>query len=293
MTAPVLLILAALTAAAADENRVTNGDFEQGLAGWSEPWSRAAGIKAAVDAEVRHGGKQAVRIEHAGKDDWSLHQQKQLPVEPGQIYELGGWVRVKGEGDAELSVVLRTAKDQVTDWSFGQSQAKAAADWQRLQSRFIVPPGTKTVHVRLIGHGPATMWADDVTLKLVGTLDVLCTKGLPEKLEATSGDLTVTLHTADGRLSVVDRRTKTTWHQRPGSSVIVLDAKPVERGFHVRLLEPGAMRELAAAITIDPQRPEVAVELAARASARGEGRGGFDPHEQAARLSAGVPQRQG
>ena len=245
MSASILLILAAVTAAAADENRVTNGDFEQGLAGWSEPWSRAAGIKAAIDAEVRHGGKQAVRIEHAGKDDWSLHQQKQTPVEPGQIFELGGWVRVKGEGNAELSVVLRTAKDQVTDWSFGQSQAKAAADWQRLQSRFIVPPGTKTVHVRLIGHGPVTVWADDVALKLVGTLDALRAKGLPEKVDAKSGDLTVTLHTADGRLSVTDRRTKTTWHQRPGSSVIVLDAKPVERGFQISLLEPGSMREPA------------------------------------------------
>jgi hypothetical protein len=268
MTGPILLILAAMTAAAASDKPLTNGDFEQGLAGWSEPWSRAPAVKAAIDTEIRHGGRQAVRIEHAGKDDWSFHQQKQLPVEPAQIYELSGWVRVQGEGDAVLSVVLRAAKDQVTDWSFGESRAKAAPEWRRLQSRFIVPPGTKTVHVRLIGHGPATVWLDDAALSLVSTLEALRAKGLPETLEAKSGDLAVTFYTADGRLSVVDRRTKTAWQQRPGSSVIVLDAKPIERGFQVRLLEPGAMRELSAAIVIDPQRPEVSVELSAAADAK-------------------------
>jgi hypothetical protein len=259
MTAPILLLLAAMTAAAADENRVTNGDFEQGLAGWSEPWSRTPGIQASADKEVRHGGKQAVRVEHSGKDDWSLHQQRQLPVEPLQVYELSGWIRVQGEGDAVLSVVLRAAGDRVTDWSFADSQAKAAADWQRLRTRFVVPPGTKTVHVRLIGHGPATVWVDDVSLKLVDTIEGLRTKGLPERLQVNSGDLSVTFHTADGRLSVTDRRTKATWQQQPGSSVMVLDAKPVERGFQVRLLDRSGMYELS--VVVDPKRPEISLEL--------------------------------
>ena len=62
--------------------------------------------------------RQAARIEHAGIGDWSLAQQRMLEVKPGQIYELSGWVRVQGRGDATLCVTLRDAGDKVTDWVF-------------------------------------------------------------------------------------------------------------------------------------------------------------------------------
>ena len=100
MTRPAscLVLLLACSAALAGESLLVNGDFEAGLAGWHELWTRApkAG-KAVLDTEVRRGGKQAVRIEHAGSRDWSLGQQQPLAVTPGQLYELRGWVRLEGK----------------------------------------------------------------------------------------------------------------------------------------------------------------------------------------------------
>ena len=49
----------------AEENLLVNGDFENGLQGWAKPWSRVPSMKAALDEQVRHGGKAAVRIEHS------------------------------------------------------------------------------------------------------------------------------------------------------------------------------------------------------------------------------------
>ncbi|MGC8642267.1 MAG: hypothetical protein ACP5XB_20585, partial [Isosphaeraceae bacterium] len=62
-----------------------NGDFERGLAGWSPFWSRQSGAgSATVEKELVHQGKSSVRIDHRGKEDWSLAAAKSLPVHPGE-----------------------------------------------------------------------------------------------------------------------------------------------------------------------------------------------------------------
>ena len=169
----VLAWLAAGTVAPAAEpvDLLTNGDFEQGLSGWSKLWIRTPGGNAAIDTGLYHGGQRSVRIEHGGQRDWSFHQDRTLTVEPGQIYELSGWVCVEGEGTTTLSVTLRGANEKVIDWTFGAVQTGATEKWHKLHSRFIVPVGGKTILPRLIGHGPAMVWLDDATLCLVGTLE--------------------------------------------------------------------------------------------------------------------------
>ena len=69
-------------------------------------------------------------FEYTGSEDWSLVQQRSLEVKPGQIYALGGWVRVTGQGDTTLCVTLRDASEKVTDWVFaGQTTgARKAGD---------------------------------------------------------------------------------------------------------------------------------------------------------------------
>jgi len=257
-----VLLIACATASAA-ENLLPNGDFEQALSGWSALWTRTPGGRAVADSQIHHGGQHSVRIEHTGSQDWSFQRQEPLEVLPGQIYELSGWVRLQGEGDATLCVSLRNTKDEATDWAFGAATTRATAEWRQLRSRFLVPQGTKTIHPRLIGHGPATVWLDDVALSLRGTLDALRAKGLPESLKTAQGDLEVTLHVPDATLAVLDRRTGRTWEQRAGTGLAVLDAKPVEQGFQVRLLEPAGMLEVTATIRVDARRPEIAVELTA------------------------------
>jgi len=251
------------TVAPAAEN-LLSGDFENGLTGWSDLWSRTPGGRVSLDAGLRHGGRQSARIEHTAAQDWSFQQENALDVEPGQIYELKGWVRVKGQGSATLCVALRDAADKATDWAFGPRTVPPVAAWRQVCSRFIVPPGTKTMLPRLIGQGPATVWLDDVQLTRLGTLAQLRSDDLPEQLQLVRGNLDVTLDVADATLSILDRRTGQTWSQRAAGNIVALDAERTDEGFRLRLLDPESMLIITASILIDPQRPELLVELTAK-----------------------------
>ncbi|MFP4058569.1 MAG: glycoside hydrolase [Candidatus Brocadiia bacterium] len=269
--APVFAVLAfGVCAAAGGENLVANGGFEAGLEGWHPLWTRApkAG-EAAVDRTVRHGGRQAARIVHTGARDWSFGQERELSVEPGQVYELGGWVRLEGAGRAELCVVLRDAAREVISWTFAGRSTGASPRWRLLRSRFVVPPAAATLRPRWIGTGEATVWVDDTALTLEGTMDDLRPADLPASLEATSATLHATLYPADGSLALRDRRSGRLWRQHAGAaSLVVRDAKAVEHGFDLRLLEPASMLDLAVAIRLDAERPEVTVRLAGEGELR-------------------------
>jgi hypothetical protein len=182
----LIAVLALPGLAPAAENLLEGGDFERGMAGWSELWTRTPGGNTVLDSGLRHGGRNSLRIEHTGPRDWSLQQEKPLPVKPGQIYQLSGWVRVQGEGNTTLCVTLRDAQDQVTDWAFGAASSRETPGWRELRSRFMIPPGTKTMLPRLIGDGPATIWLDDAVLTLAGSLDTLRAKNLPESVQVSS-----------------------------------------------------------------------------------------------------------
>jgi len=261
LAAPIFLV-AACGAAVRGENLLVNGDFEAGLRGWHKLWTRQKGRgRAALDTQVRHGGRQSVRIEHTGSRDWSFGQEQPLPVKPGQIYEHQAWVRVQGQGRAELCVVLRGANKRVMSWIYGRRSTRATRGWKRLRSRFVIPPGAATILPRLVGYGPAALWLDDAALTLEGTMDELRPKNLPETLQASNAALDVTLHTADGRLAVTDRRTGQRWEQRAGT-LVVRDAKSAPGGFDLRLTEPAGMLDIAATIRLDGERPELVVQLA-------------------------------
>jgi len=262
-------ILAACSAAAAGENLLTGGDFERDLTGWSELWTRTPGGQVTLDAGLRHGGRRSARIEHTGSQDWSFQQEKPCEVKPGQIYELSGWIRVQGEGNATLCVTLRDAEDRPVDWAYGGRTVQEASGWRQVRSRFIVPPEVAIMWPRLIGNGPATVWLDDAVLSLEGSLDQLRAKDLPKKLEAARGDLSVTLQVADATLSVHDGRTGNRWDQRAAGEMIVLDAAAEESGFKLRLLHPESMLQVAAGIRLDASRPELVVELAAEGALNG------------------------
>ncbi|MHC4543630.1 MAG: carbohydrate binding domain-containing protein [Planctomycetota bacterium] len=236
------------------ENLLTNGDFEQGLSGWSKLWTRTPGGNAANDTGLSHDGQRSVRIEHSGQRDWSFHQERSLKVEPGQIYELAGWVRVEGEGTTTLSVTLRGANEKVIDWTFGAVQTGATDKWRKLKSRFIIPSDGKTVLPRLIGNGPARVWLDDATLNMVGTLDQLRSKKLPETLKVANEVLEVTVRVADATLSVLDRRTGRKWKQRPAVETVVLNAKADGGGLILRLLEPSSMLNIDVGIRLVPKQ---------------------------------------
>ena len=108
---------------------------------------------------------------------------------------------------------------------------------------------------RLIGKGPATVWFDDASLVLQGSVDQMRRKGLPTTLPAENRFLNVVLHTADGTLSVTDRRCRRSWTQWPHNPIVVLDTKPLASGFQLTMLDPATMLRLEAAIRLEPSGP--------------------------------------
>jgi hypothetical protein len=257
--------------AATDKNLVVNGDFKAGTEGWSALWTRDPGAgKAALDAGERHSGLQAIRIEHAGDKDWSLAQTLQLDVKPGEIFELSAWVRLQGNGSATLGVVTRDAGGQVLSWDYGGRTERQTKGWLPLRTRFIIPNSVASIQCRLIGYGPATVWLDDVVLTRQGDLSTLRNKDLPALLTVRNDVFEVTLHTADGAIGIKDRRADRSWLPRGDESpLVVLDAKAVAGGLEVRLLDAAAMREIAATIRLDEDRPECVVTLKAEGAMEG------------------------
>jgi hypothetical protein len=265
MTRPIALLalLVFPCAASAGENLIVNADFEQGLPGWHNFWSRTGEGSAAIDTEKVHGGKQAVRVDHPGHKDWSLAQGKWLSVSPGQIYDLSGWVQVKGEGYAELGVILRDTADKVIDWSYGGQATHATDQWRLLRSRFLVPADVKSMQVRLIGYESATVWFDDARLESQGTVDAMRRTDLPRMLQKSNPLVEVSFDTADARLSLHDRRTGRRWDQWARSPSIVLDARTTDNGLTIGLLDPTTLLRIAATVRLEPDKPEVALEISA------------------------------
>lgn len=88
--------LAMLSVPAEAQTLVPNGDFEQGVAGWSAfvPGdSKESGTSFAVENTKAHGGKSCARL-HADTIARFCISPKPVTVQPGQ-YELTAWVRAE------------------------------------------------------------------------------------------------------------------------------------------------------------------------------------------------------
>lgn len=257
----VCLAVGFVLPAVAADNEIVNGSFEQGLEGWNPVWARSGDIRAELDTASPHGGRQAVRIVHTGAEDWSLAQARRVPVKPGDIYEMSGWVRLEGEGNATLCVVLYGAENKVLDWSYGGRTASVSDGWRELRTRFVIPPEVVEIWPRLIGNGPATVALDEVALVRGASLAELRGKDLPPNVTATSQRVELTFRTSDGTFTLTDRATGRRWTQHPQLSLVVLGAREVDGGLDVRLLEPASMAEIGVALRLDAERPEVVLEL--------------------------------
>jgi len=263
-----LLLSGSCLAAQDPPNLIENGTFESDLAGWNEPWCRSGVCEARRVTEERHGGEGAVFVEHRGDADWSFPQTQRRKVVPGEIYELSGWLRVQGAGSAHLCVALFDAAGQAIDWSFGGQELGATESWREVRTRFVIPPQAAEMWPRLIGNATSSVWLDDVALVRTGSLQELRAAGLAPTLSAENSALQVTFATTDATFAILDRRTGQTWQQCAGTSVVVLNAQPAERGFDLQLLDCGEMRQIRGTVRLDPREPEITVELSAEGSMR-------------------------
>lgn len=257
-----LFCLIAFSYANADDNLIANGDFEHGLQGWRDFWSRGGQGQAVLDTSGTRSGGKALRVEHPADKDWSLQQDTTLHVEPGEIYELQGDLRVQGEGDATLCVILYDRDQQALSWTFGGRTLKSAPKWQSVRSRFLVPPDGAMIVARVIGSGPATVWADDLSLKRTGDLSSLRGAELPKSVATANDHIQVQFDTANATFALTDRRTGKTYRQKTVSGMAVLEARELSDSLKLRILEPRDMRELNVTVTPAANAAEVVIEIA-------------------------------
>ncbi|MEK7474080.1 MAG: glycoside hydrolase [Candidatus Coatesbacteria bacterium] len=249
------------SAAGAPGNLLVNPSFEYGLTGWEPVWSRSIGAaKAEVVRKDAHDGRRALRVVHTGPDDWSVGQAARLPVTPGEIIEITGWIRMRGPGRVQLGVVLRDAGDETLDWVYGAAEVVPAADWQRLRSRCLIPPGGAGVQFRLTGDGPVDLLADGLSLVRSNRPPTV-----PQSsIELKAATLAVRIDGATGALTVTAGGT--VWTQSAGdpAPLAVTGTERVSDTLaRLTVLDPVSDLALTAEISLDPAEPEVTVTLAA------------------------------
>ena len=251
-----MLVAAALAAAPGSEDP---------LAPWVAFWSRDAGAgQAVVDKAVVHDGRPAIRIEHRGKEDWSLSQKARVPVEAGDIWELTAWLKVEGPGEAVVSAVTYGSGGKALDWSFGERTVRGPSDWRQVTTRLFIPAGVKEINPRLIGHGPVTAWLDAYAYRKAGNVLTMRPKDLPAQITVSNAALEVTLSTADATLSVKDKRTGQTWSQRAvRQEMLVKSAKAAGQTIEAELFHGPSGLDVKATFGLDAARPELLVTLAA------------------------------
>ena len=259
----ILMFLVFVPCAHAGEELIQNGDFEQGRAGWGTFWSRTGDGQTEITSTTVHGGQQAAHIQYPGTRDWSFPQATPQQVQPGDIFELSGWLQTKGEGQVTLSVILYDADKKSLSWSFGGRSVSQVGQWRQVHSRFTIPRNATTMMPRLMGYGPAEVWLDDVSLVKTGTLDELKSQNLPEQLTLSNRSLDVTFHPRQATFTVKDRRTGQEYQQRSDELVIVLSARQSEAGIAFQLLKPDDLLTIDGTIQLEQDAPEFVVELAA------------------------------
>ncbi len=261
-----VLLLVSMSSISSAKGDVANGGFEQvrdGLAvGWGGLWTRQKGAGSLVfDKEVRHGGSLAARIEHTGREDWSLNSDKPLDVTAGDIFELSCWVRVSGEGNVIPCVVAYDAGGKVRDWMLGQRTVGATQDWVQIRSKFVIPKNVSSIIPRVVGNGPATVWVDDYALVRIGNIEQLRGKGGRKKLSLSNRMLTLTVDPSDGSFSVTDKRTGKVWRQRPFRDDKAVLKAAAGNGIQMTVLDATSGIELSVNLRLEPDRPEVVATL--------------------------------
>jgi hypothetical protein len=243
---------------------LTNGGFESGLAGW-RTWSREPGaLQVTADTSSPRSGQAALRLQHTGQQDWALEPLVRLKVQPGDFYEYTAWIKLPENANATLCVSTWDAQGRVVDWSFADAAVPRNADWQLVRSRIVAPEGVSHIQPRLIGHGPAQLWVDDVAIAFRTNILAMRPPNLPATLTLENRRLLVQFNTADATFHVQDRRTSQTWRQTPlAPGWIVKNAARRGAALHIELLHAALALDVTATLRLEGDLPELSLDLSA------------------------------
>ena len=242
---PIISLLVSVVAAAGPtENLLVNGDFEQGVTGWHELWTRTPGGKLFVERQEPHGGTAAARIEYSGQQDWSLNRRNLWRSSPDRFTSSTAGSASRGRAIRRFASRFWTQAARPSTGPMLARHPRPPTNGACYDRDSWFPPAHATIQARLIGYGPATVLFDDARLVLEGSFDEMRSKNLPATLSVVGKFLEIEFHTADGTLTVKDRRSGYRWEQWARTPVVVLDAKTTKGGLDVTLLDPATMLRL-------------------------------------------------
>ena len=255
-----LALLAAVPWSNAQTNLISNGRFENGLAGWSTLWTRQPG--AGTAAVESFGPTNALKITHTGTNDWSLQWDRRIPVKPGDVFELDATSKLDGPGDAMLCVSTWDAQGQNLSWSAASRTLHASSNWTALRSRFVVPQGVAQIQARFIGSRQSTVWMTGYALVPQPSLESLRDHSLPQQITADNTSLLLFVQTSNATFSILDKRTGRLWSQAAThANVVVLGAKRDANRIELKLLDVSSWLNLTAVFQLDPDKPEFTFQL--------------------------------
>ena len=166
---PVTVFLAACVPAIARGDDLRNAGFEEGTKGWS---LHVFGAQPQVepDTDIRHGGKQSLRIQASEPTDTALGQEVQLA--PRQWYRFRGWVKTHDldPHGARTYGTFQIQRPGGRGVIAGGINHRDDTDWTEIAIYFQAPPDGRTriaVFFVGFGKGTGTAWFDDVSLEKV------------------------------------------------------------------------------------------------------------------------------
>lgn len=263
-----ILILTNLATGSEPRGLLENGSFESNLQDqWAPFWSRDGHGQADRCTDPVHTGTYAVHVRYDGTRDWSFSYAQPIAVEPGQIYELTGWVRTARSGPATLGVILYDRRHHALSWTFGGKTVHDSVDWRHVTCRFLIPEEGKSIVPRLIGDGSCEAWLDDVALRLVGNVEQLRTDLPAGELRLQNSTITLKFSPSAGTFTLTDRRSGKVYrqHDMVMSHLVVLAARKSEQRIDFDLLKPDDMLTVHATLALNGDTPECLLTLRADA----------------------------
>jgi hypothetical protein len=155
------ILLAFLAASVQAENALRNGDFENGLDGWT--------LWGAVPTSDAHSGKGACKV-HLDAPAWAgASQEVAVPAGKTEVV-VHGWLRSDSiQGGKEnwergrLSVEFFGPKgDTLGGYPPAVGQVRGRMGWTRMERRYPIPAGTSILKVGCaLGNSTGTLLCDD------------------------------------------------------------------------------------------------------------------------------------
>ncbi len=215
--------------------------------------------KAAGSGITQQAG--IARVEHKGRNDWSLTPDTQIPVKPGDLFELTADLKVQGEGDAGVCFVTYDAANKAVMWTAGFRPVRQAGDWAPNRARLLVRPGVVKIQPRLVGNGESITEVRNLKLASKGSIRARGA-ALPEELTCENSELLVRFDPTRLTFSVQSKRTRTIHEQHaPVAALVSTRAASGDGRIMAELLDVEEDRSFRLDIALQKDKPELLVSI--------------------------------